>query len=175
MLEQRIAQLQSWQIPADQWNHLLRYNLLPVLENLSETHKIPPRKLAAYYAQTLKNLQGCKGLPFDHQRISDLLLFVQSRALQPEIIPELLKLLFHNPNMQFSSLLALLGYEAEGVAELGAQIKTLQTMWPKVKTRGKKRDDAMQNWIMGRLRKAALGNIALPELKQLVLKEAGHA
>ena len=175
MLEQRIAQLQSWQIPADQWNHLLRYNLLPVLENLSETHKIPPRKLAAYYAQTLKNLQGCKGLPFDHQRISDLLLFVQSRALQPEIIPELLKLLFHNPNMQFSSLLALLGYEAEGIAELGAQIKTLQTMWPKVKTRGKKRDDAMQNWIMGRLRKAALGNIALPELKQLVLKEAGHA
>lgn len=175
MLADRISQLESWMVPQELWTHVLRNNLMPVIEELHDRFGIEQARLAGYYARTLKSLQGTKPLPFDHQRIADLLLFVQSRSLQQDIIPTLLKLLYENPNMQFSSLLALAEYHSEGLADLTEQIKLLHVMWPKVKTKGLKREDALQNWIMGKLRKAALGNIALPELKKLVEKEVCHA
>jgi glutamyl-tRNA(Gln) amidotransferase subunit E len=175
MLADRIAQLESWMVPQELWTHVLRNNLMPVIEDLHDRFGIEQARLAGYYGRTLKSLQGTKPLPFDHQRIADLLLFVQSRSLQQDIIPTLLKLLYKNPNMQFSSLLALAEYHSEGLADLTEQIKLLHVMWPKVKTKGLKREDALQNWIMGKLRKAALGNIALPELKKLVEKEVCHA
>ncbi len=175
MLADRIAQLESWLVPQELWTHILRNNLMPVIEELHNLFGIEQARLAGYYARNLKSLQGTKPLPFDHQRIADLLRFVQNRSLQPEIIPELLKLLYKNPNMQFSSLLALQGYETEGIPDPLAQIRTLQNMWLKVKTKGLKQDNALINWIMGRLRKAALGNIALKDLKSMVEKELQHA
>ncbi len=170
-LSTRLQQLAEWGIPADAYTYLLRNNLMPVLEEFSAKHEIPPKRLGLLYAHLLKGLQGRDPLPFDHQRVEDLLIFVNTRGLKSDILPQMLKVLYEQPNMQFSSVLAVLGYKETPVAEILEQIPLLKAMWPRAKTRGLKRPDAIQHWMMGRLHKMALGNIPLSELRQAIQKE----
>ncbi len=170
-LATRLQQLAEWDLPADAHTYLLRNNLLPVLEEFSARHGIAPKRLGLLYAHLLKGMQGRDPLPFDHQRVEDLLIFVHKRQLRPDILPAMLKVLFDQPNMQFSSVLAATGYQETPAAEILAQIPLLKAMWPRAKTRGLKRPDAVQHWMMGRLRKMALGNISLYELRLAVQKE----
>lgn len=178
-LATRWEQLKEWQVPRDAYTYILRNNLMPVIEKLSAEFGIPARYLALCYAHVLKGMQGRNDLPFDHERVSDLLRFIRSRDLSPDILPEMLKVLFDYPNMQFASVLETLGYKESDRKELLEQIPLLLQMWHKVIRKGKKRQDAMVNWAMGRLRKAALGNIPLKELRQAIeaeaMKEASHA
>jgi len=178
-LSERLQQLCDWGVPTDAHTYILRNNLMPVLEELSTAYEVSPKQLGLLYAHTLKGLQGCKPLPFDNQRIADLLIFVQKRKLQKDILPAMLKELFHSPNMQFTSILHVLGYAEVNSEEIKAQIPLLMGMWKKVKKRGFKRPDALANWIMGRLHKPALGSLALAELRSFVdaaiAAEVNHA
>jgi len=170
-LATRLRQLAEWGIPADAYTYLLRNNLMPVLEEFSAKHAIAPKRLGLLYAHLLKGLQGRDPLPFDHQRVEDLLIFVNKRQLQPDILPQMLKVLYEQPNMQFSSVLAVIGYKETPPAQILEQVPLLKAMWPRAKTRGLKRSDAIQHWMMGRLHKMALGNIPLSELRLAVQKE----
>jgi glutamyl-tRNA(Gln) amidotransferase subunit E len=167
-LSERLTQLAEWQVPADAHTYILRNDLMPVVEKLSAEQEIEPRKLALFFAHRMKSLQGDAPLPFDHQRVADLLTFANSRGLKPDILPAMLKVLFNHPNMQFSSILSVLGYQETSAEEIREQIPVLIDMWARVKTHGLKRPDALSNWIMGRLRKAALGNVPLAELRRAV-------
>ncbi|HNT52883.1 MAG TPA: hypothetical protein PKH19_05730, partial [Candidatus Syntrophosphaera sp.] len=170
-LDERLQQLAEWSIPPDAHSYLLRNNLMPVMEKLSAQYRIAPKRLALYFAHLLKGLQGRDPLPFDTQRVEDLLIYVSKKKLVPDILPEMLKVLFRHPNMQFSSVLATLNYKEIPVRDILAEIPSLAAMWERAKTPGLKRSDAMQTWMMGRLRYLALGNILLAELRQAVEKE----
>ncbi|MBW6514780.1 MAG: Glu-tRNA(Gln) amidotransferase GatDE subunit E [Candidatus Syntrophosphaera sp.] len=167
-LDRRLDQLAEWGIPFDAYTYLLRNNLMPVLEEFSAKYDIAPKKLALLYAHLLKGLQGREPLPFDHQRVEDLLIFIDKRNLKLDILPEMLKVLFANPNMQFASVLAVLGHKETPTGEILAQIPLLRKMWARAKTPGLKRPDAASHWMMGRLRQMALGNISLAELRQAI-------
>ncbi|HRT59916.1 MAG TPA: Glu-tRNA(Gln) amidotransferase subunit GatE [Candidatus Syntrophosphaera sp.] len=170
-LATRLRPLAEWGIPVDAYTYLLRNNLMPVLEEFAAKHAIAPKRLGLLYAHLLKGLQGRDPLPFDHQRVEDLLIFVNKRQLQPDILPQMLKVLYEQPNMQFSSVLAVIGYKETPPAEILEQVPLLKAMWPRAKTRGLKRPDAIQHWMMGRLHKMALGNIPLSDLRQAIEKD----
>ena len=167
-LNKRFMQLSEWKVPPDAHAYILRNNLMPVLEKLSSESGITHKHLAVLYAHLLKSLQGNKPLPFDNQRVADLLAFVIKRKLLPDILPAMLKILFQHPNMQFASILSILGFQEGKLEELPTQVPLLIAMWQKVKRKGKKRPDALANWIMGYLHKPALGRLDLAELRQTV-------
>ena len=170
-LEQRLEQLVEWGVPRDAYIYLLRNNLMPVLVELSDQYSFPPKRLALLYAHLLKSMQGRDPLPFSHQRVSDLLKYAAKNKLAADIIPEMLKVLFDQPNMQFSSVLSVLNFKIVSREEILEQIPLLKSMWTRAKTRGLKRPDAQARWMMGRLRPIALGNIPLAELRQAVDRE----
>jgi glutamyl-tRNA(Gln) amidotransferase subunit E len=178
-LSERIEQLVEWNVPDDAYTYILRNNLMPVLEELSAEHGISPKRLGLLYAHLLKSMQGCSPLPFDNQRIADLLLFVNKRKLKHDILPAMLKVLYRHPNMQFASILTVLGYKEASLDAIKAEIPMLVELWQKVRKPGFKRTDALCNWIMGQLSKHALGNIPLAELHSIVVaelaKEVNHA
>lgn len=178
-LSERLQQLINWNIPDDAYTYILRNNLMPVLEELSGQYSLSPKYLALLYAHLLKSYQGCLPLPFDHQRMADLLLFVKKRKLQTDVLPAMLKVLYQHPNMQFASILSIIGYQDTSLEEIKAEIPILIELWEKVRKRGYKKPDALSNWIMGQLSKHALGNIPLAELNKIVadvLKaEVNHA
>lgn len=178
-LSERKEQLVKWNVPDDAYTYILRNNLMPVLEELSAEHGISPKRLGLLYAHLLKSMQGCSPLPFDNQRIADLLLFVNKRKLKHDILPAMLKVLYRHPNMQFASILTVLGYKEASLDAIKAEIPMLVELWQKVRKPGFKRTDALCNWIMGQLSKHALGNIPLAELHSIVVaelaKEVNHA
>jgi glutamyl-tRNA(Gln) amidotransferase subunit E len=166
-----LEQLVEWGVPRDAYIYLLRNNLMPVLVELSDQYSFPPKRLALLYAHLLKSMQGRDPLPFSHQRVSDLLKYAAKNKLAADIIPEMLKVLFDQPNMQFSSVLSVLNFKIVSREEILEQIPLLKSMWTRAKTRGLKRPDAQARWMMGRLRPIALGNIPLAELRQAVDRE----
>ncbi|MDY0151512.1 MAG: Glu-tRNA(Gln) amidotransferase subunit GatE [Candidatus Cloacimonas sp.] len=178
-LSERLQQLINWKVPDDAYTYILRNNLMPVLEELSAQYALSPKYLALLYAHRLKSYQGCLPLPFDHQRMADLLLFVKKRKLQTDVLPAMLKVLYQHPNMQFASILSVLSYKEATLEEIKAEIPVLIELWEKVRKRGYKKPDALSNWIMGQLSKHALGNIPLAELYKIVAgvlqAEVSHA
>lgn len=166
-LEERFRLLTEWQIPADAHTYILRNDLIPFLLEHSEQ----ARQVALLFAHHLRSMQAARELPFGTDRVADLLRYLDKNKLNHDLLKPMLSVLFQHPNMQFASILQSVGYKEAGKDELMDMIPLLCDMWAKVKRNGKLRRDAVVNWIMGRLRKPAIGNISLAEMRQAVEAE----
>lgn len=178
-LHERLNQLSAWDVPKDAYHYILRNNLMPVIESISATHNVSPKIVAVIYAHKLKSLQADKPLPFSHEQISDLFRFVISRSLTMDILFEMLPIIYKNPNMVFSSVLSVLNYQPVDREKVIEQIPILHEMYSNFPMKSKRIPYSELSWIMGRLRKLALGNVLLKDLHDIVLahitKEAPHA
>ncbi len=178
-LHERMTQLQEWKVPRDAWTYILRNNLMPVIEQISHDYQIDPVKVALIYAHRLKSMQADKPLPFAYELIADLYKFVQNRNLCHEIIPEMLPILYKHPNMVFSSILSVINYEQTSAEKVYEQIPVLYAMYQNLPKKSKHTPEAEIKWIMGSIRKLALGNVPLCDLKckvvEYINKEVSHA
>ncbi|MBW6516285.1 MAG: Glu-tRNA(Gln) amidotransferase subunit GatE [Candidatus Cloacimonetes bacterium] len=170
-VHQRFEQLAEWTVPQDAYTYILRNNLMPVISKISEDNNLPPKKVALLFAHNLRSLQGDRPLPFKPERISELINFITTKDIAFDIIYEILPILYENPKMLFSSLLTLVGYNKISRDEIIKEIPILHQMYQAFKHKSKYQPLAERDWIMGRLRKDALGNIPLTELEKLVRKE----
>jgi glutamyl-tRNA(Gln) amidotransferase subunit E len=170
-LQQRMSQLAAWSVPQDAYTYILRNNLMPVIEKISTEHILPPKKIALIFAHRLKNLHGDKPLPFAPEKISDLIKFIKERKLTFDIIYEMLPLMYENPKIVFSSLLTLVEYEKVKQEEITSQIPLLHEMFRNIEARPRRVPHSEIDWIMGELKKTAMGNIPLKDLQKLVLTE----
>jgi glutamyl-tRNA(Gln) amidotransferase subunit E len=168
-LKERLNQLTAWNVPMDAYAYILRNNLMPVIEQMASAHNLHPRFIALVYAHKLKSMQGRDPLPFGHDRISDILTFIRNRKLAIDILPSMLEVLYKNPNIQFSSVLSVIHYHQAEPETIYKEIPVLRAMFAKL---AHKSDcQAEVRWIMGRLRKPALGNVSLSELNERVASE----
>lgn len=178
-LPKRLEQLAEWNVPRDAYTYILRNNLMPVIEQMATDYNRKPKFIALLYAHWLKSLQGRDPLPFGHERISDMFKFIQKRKLTVDILPSMLKVLFTQPNMEFASVLSVIGYKQVQPDAIYEQLPTLHQMFGKFKHKKYLNPGAETDWIMGRLRKLALGNIPLQELsdkvKHFLQKEVQNA
>ncbi|HNX00346.1 MAG TPA: Glu-tRNA(Gln) amidotransferase subunit GatE [Candidatus Cloacimonadota bacterium] len=176
-LHERMKQLIAWNVPEDAFAYILRNNLMPVIERISAEQEVSPRFLCLLYAHHLKSMQGRNPLPFGHDRIEDMLKFIKARKLTTDILPLLMEVLFVNPNMEFSSILTVIGYKNIEPESIYEQIPVLHDIFKRNKSNHN--PDAETNWIMGRLKKIALGNIPMKDLRTKVedflQKEVAHA
>lgn len=168
-VHKRLEQLAAWNVPIDAYTYILRNNLIPDIEKISSEQNIDPKVISLLFAHKLKNLHGDQPLPFSPQKISALIAFIKSKGLEFDIIYDMLPVLFNNPKILFSSLLTLVGYEQNKREDIINQIPLLHQMYQKFKLKSRNQPYSESNWIMGRLRKMALGNIPLKELQQEVM------
>ncbi|PKN75163.1 MAG: Glu-tRNA(Gln) amidotransferase GatDE subunit E [Candidatus Cloacimonetes bacterium HGW-Cloacimonetes-2] len=164
----RMDQLAQWQVPIDAYAYILRNNLMPILEAASSELAIAPKELALCYAHRLKSYQADRPLPFAYDRIIDLYRYIKKNKLERQILKPMLKTLYHNPNMQFSSILATVGYKPCKAEDILEQIPLLHAMFGKLKHRCVDQRKAEINWIMGRLKGVALGNLEPAELRKRI-------
>ena len=147
-LSTRLQQLADWGIPADAYTYLLRNNLiLGAGRAFCQAQYRAQAPGAALRAPAERHARP-RSPALRPPRVEDLLIFVNKRKLQPDILPEMLKVLYEHPNMQFSSVLEVLGYKEIPATEILEQIPLLKAMWLRAKTRGLKKPDAIQHWIM---------------------------
>jgi len=173
-VQDRLTQLRDWEIPQDTYTFLLKRNLLPLIDKITGKCGINPKFIGTLLGQTLKSLEG-RGPSadgFSYNKIYGLAKFVKSRGLVAEIMKAMLPVLYEHPGIAFDSALTVIGFQSISADNIMLYV-------PALKERFKPKNDSVASevcseWIMGNLRKLALGNIPLRELRALVAREVGR-
>ncbi len=166
----RLGQFKAWGVPEDTFAFLLKYNLAPWLEKISSAFGVEARFVSVVLGHVLKNLMGRQqgGAGFNFQRLYDLFGFVREQKLDHEIIKVMLPVVFQHPNMDFESVLTTVNFKRLGREEILAPLPILKEKFKKTGT--SKDPAAATRWIVGNLRKLALGNMPMREVTAQLAK-----
>jgi len=167
-ISDRIAQLLNWNIPEDAFTYLLKNNLVPLIERIEKELGIPAKSTATLLAHKLKEIENqYDKLPgFTYEKIYQLLAFLRSKKIDPALARKMLWVVYQHPKMDLDSVLEAVGYKPISPEEIIGKIPFLVKKFRE--TRISDDDTDGVNWIMGNLRKSALGNISLKELSERI-------
>ena len=167
----RLTQLRDWGIPPDTYTFLLKRNLVPLIEKITDKCGMDARFVGTLLGHTLRSLEGrgpCAD-GFSYNKIYGLAKFVKSRDLVTEIMKAMLPVIYEHPGIAFDSALTVIGFQSVTARDIMSYVSPLKERF-RVKN-GSAKSEACAQWIMGNLRKRALGNIPLRELSALVARE----
>ncbi|MBU1918010.1 MAG: Glu-tRNA(Gln) amidotransferase subunit GatE [bacterium] len=167
-LNEELEQLKKWKVPSDTYTYLLRNNLMEMVRRIIEEFNVSPVFVTTVLAHRLKNLQGKikQAEPFDVNKVYGLFKFVHHKKLEVEIIKDMLPHVWEHPQIDFESVLTLMPYKPTGKKALQEDIPILINKFNSHKR--SKRPNALSDWLMGQLRKPALGSYPLAKLRKLV-------
>ena len=154
-IAQQLTQLRAWDVPEETFEFILRSNLFTVLQDLVATSSLDPRFAGTLIGHVLRSVWFTSSIRAE--RLLWLVDQVRSRRLAHDILKVLVPLAAEDPDAGFDTLLERAGYEGHSKEEIVEQIGELCTSpaRPTLST------TARRNWIMGRLRPLALGNVLL--------------
>lgn len=163
-------QMQSWGIPSDTYTYILRYNLYPLVCRMVNELEINPVFAGTLLGHRMRHVQGqyeqAPGFSFTH--IYGLMENLKKEKLDYALAIPMLPLIYQHPKMDFDSLLTSLKFKKVPKEELTANLSFLKKKFCTI--RNTESPKAKTNWLMGQLRKNAVGNIPLSELRQLIEK-----
>jgi glutamyl-tRNA(Gln) amidotransferase subunit E len=164
----RISQMNEWGIPKDTHRYLLKKNLPPLIERITNDLGFPPKRIGIFLGQTLKHLEGQikPHKEFTQQKIYDLFAYINKNKLDPDIAKPMLAILMENPKMDFHSILTSLKFKKRSREDLLAPVSFLVEKFREI--RKSKNDEVTVHWLMGQIRSQALGNIPLDEYSSLI-------
>ncbi len=170
-IHKRYIQLKKWNIPVDTYGYILRNNLCPLLEKIIEDLKIDPKFVGTLFGHTLKHAEGqTESFPdFEYKKVYDLFLFLKKNNIDFEISKSVISLVCKHPNKNFISILKILKFEKTDKTDILSQIPDLNKKFNQIHM--SKNAHARVDWIMGKLRPSALGNMDLKTLREIVENE----
>ena len=170
-VDQRIKQLENWNIPKDAYVYLLRNNLIPLVERITKDFSAEPKFVATLLAHRLKSLQSklAPDSPFDYERIYELFQFLKEQSIETELIIDMLPVAYKQPNLKMMSILENINFSKQSIDSILALIPPLHQKFPLIKT--SKHIEAELQYVMRELHKMALGNVPLHELTKIICKE----
>lgn len=167
-IDDRMKQLKDWNVPEDAWEYLLRNNLIPLVERIIDECQFDPKFVCLLFSHKLKHYQGQmeSSGDFTYSKVLGLCRFLKENNIHPNIAPTMLKEIYAHPNLFFDSLLEMIDYKKRDTKKLKSYLPSLNEKFDQIVTSPD--PDARFHWLMGQVRKKALGNISLTELSQLI-------
>jgi len=161
-ITERIERMIRWEVPTDAHGFILKRNLFPLLRRLHEEVGLAPRFAGSLVGHVLRHTS--RTLPVDEDRIVRLARAVFDRRLALDILKPLIPVALAEPTANLDRLLERIGYRPSAKEDVLAAIAPLREQFqkdglPEINQR---------NWIMGRLRPIALGNVPLRDLASVV-------
>lgn len=171
---ERFRQMAGWGIPDDTHKYLLSRNLLPLLESIADDFGYPHKLAGCFLGHTLKNLEGKRDphKHFSYKKIYRLFGFLAEKKIHHSIARLMLPVIYDNPEMEFGSVLTIVGYKKKSLEELLAPIGFLNKKFTEI--RHSKRESASTDWLMGQVHKQALGNTDLALLSQKIIEKISN-
>jgi len=163
----RRGRLKTWRVPADCRTFLLKRNLFPVLERLIEDVGLDPVFASTLLGHTLRC--ACAGEPGDAGWLVDLARAVNARGLQVEILRELVPPACIDASADLDALLAHIGYAPTSEEALVDRLASLSAQFSRRSPRTS--EDALSRWLLGQIRREALGNVSMARLAERVRNE----
>ena len=158
-------QMQEWNVPEDTYLYILKKNLFPVLRQIVEELEENPVFAGTLLGHRLQFVEGHYEVSpgFRYEQVVELLREIRARGLDREIIKTMLPVLVQHPKMDFDSILVSIQFKPQKPEEVLSGLRFLKK---KYNTIGRSKDPEDRiNWMMGQLRKNAVGNMNLLELR----------
>ena len=163
---ERITQLQRWDVPEDTFTYILKNNLVPLIERVEKELGIPAKFTATLLAHKLNHMERQLGpVPgFTIDKVYELLAFLKSKKLDQAIAKKMLWIVYRHPERDLNTVLGEVDFKEISPNEIAKMIPSLIEEYKEIKT--SKKEDAGAHWVMGELRKSAVGNISLASLSE---------
>ncbi|MCK5585181.1 Glu-tRNA(Gln) amidotransferase GatDE subunit E, partial [Candidatus Bipolaricaulota bacterium] len=161
-----LTQMREWNIPEDCHPFILKRTLFPLLEKLVYEGDVPPVFAGTLLGHTLRAVSGDR--PGDGEWILTLADEIRQRGIKIELLKTLLPIAFAHPQANIDELLDLSGYSIASESEILEKIPELLAEFSQKRRRDP--THAQRNWIMGRLRPHALGNMSLADLAERIVE-----
>jgi len=161
----RFKQLAGWDIPEDAHEYILKKNLVPLIEKIEGELGISPKWTGIFLAHRLRNVENNSrySKEFKYPMVFGMLGYLKNNHLDLELAKKMLWELYQHPKMDFDSILTTLNFKRIPKEEIEARIPFLREKYQEIATSGD--PGAERRWVMGVLRKTAVGNISLSDLK----------
>lgn len=160
----QMNQLKKWDIPEDTFQYILKKNLMPILYKIINELNINSRFVGTLIGHNLKHIQGHNkpSSDFNYEKIFDLFQFIKNECLEIEISKYMLPIVYRYPKMDFHSILNTIKFKKRSKTDLLAPIGFLKDKYKEI---GKnKSQEAENSWVMGQIRRQAVGNLPLKDL-----------
>ncbi|RKY75774.1 Glu-tRNA(Gln) amidotransferase GatDE subunit E [candidate division KSB1 bacterium] len=167
-VDSRIKKMVDWSIPEDTFMYILRRNLFPLLEWMISEKSLKPPLAGRICGQVLRYTERKNG-PVNQaqkERVKQAVEYVLSKKIRSNILPDFVKLSLKYQPMEFDDVLKETGYYPVSKKEIIEKVPEIVDDFRKSKRT--KRQGAEIDWIMGELRRAALGNVDMSELRRAV-------
>lgn len=164
----RYKKLKEWDVPEDTYTYIFKRNLYPLIVKVKEELDIDPKFTALLLGHKLKHIEGKykSADNFEYDLIYNMLKSIKNNKLEFNIIPLILKEFYMHPKMDCDSILQSVGFKRRSKQEILDKIPYLNQKFEEIKRSDKEIDRL--NWVMGQLRKIAMGNISFNELYESV-------
>lgn len=164
----RIHQLQSWNIPEDTYTFIFSRNYYPLIVKLIEELKLDPVYAGTFIGHTFKFIVGHykSADVFNISQIFDMFKFLNQNHINHELAEYMLPVLYEHPKMDFESVLNSIQYTKISEEQIISMIPFLKSKYQEIAINPS--DLNSKNWIMGELRRKAVGNIALGKLSGFI-------
>lgn len=162
---ERYNMLKEWNIPEDNYTYIFKKNLFGLIQKMVNELSISPRRIGTFFGQVMKYVEGhyTKSDTFTMEKVLDIFNFLEKNNLKYDLASEILPIIYEHPNLDFDSVLVILKFKKVKEEEILLRIGFLAEKYLTIKKN--ENFSAEVNWIMGQLRKIALGNIDLPLLR----------
>jgi glutamyl-tRNA(Gln) amidotransferase subunit E len=159
-------QLISWGVNDEVFTYIFSKNLYPIIERCVNELGLEPKFVAHFLGHKLKFAEGQFEGPedFDYLRIYDLFAYMKAHNIHHNLASHLLQEMIEHPKMDFESILLSIGFKKIDPEVILAKIPVLKAKFAEGKEDVSTPD--MRDWVVGQLRKQALGNMDLRELSK---------
>ncbi len=159
-------QLKKWGVSEDIYTYIFSKNLFPLITKIVEETGAKPSYVCTFFGHKVKFAEGHYQGPeeFNHQRVYSLFCFLKKNNLTYELAEKMLPELVEHPQMDFESILTSLGFKKYTKDEILSKLPLLYEKFKEDKDMIIESD--LRDWVMGKLRNIAMGNMELCELSK---------
>jgi len=156
--------LREWNVPDDTYTYIFKKDLFSLIERIKNELGFDARFTATLLAHKLKYIEGHykPSAEFNYRIVYGMLKFIRDKKLAREIAWLMLPHVYEHPKLDFESVLTSIHFKPIDKNELLGKLPFLQSKFGEIRYS----DNAVnqKNWIMGQLRRSAIGNISLRDL-----------
>ena len=166
----RYNQMKKWNIPEDTFTYIFSKNLYPLIKRIITELKLDSKYIGTFFGHRLKFTEGHYTPPdeFNYKIIFAMFRYLQENKLDFELAKKMLPIVYEHPKMDFDSVLTSINFEKVSKESILSHIPFLKEKFDEIKFSDNKKNET--RWIMGELKKVAIGNIDLRKLRKEIAK-----
>ena len=156
--------MKDWGIPEDTYTYIFKKDLFPLIEEIVNNLGYKPAFVGTLLGHKLKFIEGQSkpATGFSYRIVYGMLKFMRDKGLTREIAWSMLPHVYAHPKLDFESVLTSIKFKKNTKVQLINSVPFLKSKFAEIRHSDKEGNE--KDWIMGQLRKMAIGNVPLAEL-----------